>query len=89
MLLHAIENIKKSHVFLLDHELFFAVLFGVSLHRFFSVPSGMNHVSPRAVGMVCRLFVMSGLVMLGRFCVVASGMRQMFRCFLVVLRSFL
>jgi hypothetical protein len=38
--------------------------------------------------MVCRLLVMSGLVMLGRFPVVASGMRQMFRCFLVVLRSF-
>ena len=54
------------------------MLFGVSLHCFFSVSSGMNHVAPRGVSMVCRLFVMSGLVMLGCFPVVASGMRQMF-----------
>ena len=54
------------------------MLFGVSLHRLFGVPSGMNHVAPRCVSMVCRLFVMSGLVVLSRFPVVASGMRQMF-----------
>jgi hypothetical protein len=33
---------------------------------------------PGCVSMVCRLLVMSGLMMLGRFPVVASGMRQMF-----------
>jgi hypothetical protein len=76
--LHANEDIEKSQVFLLDQELFFAVLFGVSLHRLFGVPSSMNHVTPRCVSMVCRLLVMSGLMMLGRFTVVASGMRQMF-----------
>jgi hypothetical protein len=59
-------------------ELFFAVLFGVSLHRLFGVSSGMNHVAPRCMSMVCRLLVMSGFVMLGRFPVMASGMRQMF-----------
>jgi hypothetical protein len=58
-------------------RLFLAVLFGVSLNRFFGVPSGVNNVAPRCVSMVCRLFVMSGLVMLSRFPVVASGMRQM------------
>src|ERR1700730_274890 len=45
-------------------ELFFTVLFGVSLHRLFGVPSGMNHVAPGCVSMVCRLLVMSGLMML-------------------------
>ena len=59
-------------------ELFFSVLFGVSLHGLFGVPSGVNHVAPRRMGVVCCLLVISGLVMLGRFPVVASGMRQMF-----------
>ena len=50
----------------------------MGFHRLFGVPSGMNHVAPGCVSMVCRLLVMSGLMMLGRFPVVASGMRQMF-----------
>ena len=54
------------------------MLFGVSLHRFFGVPSGMNHVAPSYVSMVCSFLMTSSLVMLGRFPVVASGMRQMF-----------
>ena len=54
------------------------MLFGVSLHRLFGVPSSMNHVTSRCVSMVCRLLVMSGLVMLGRFPVVAGGVREMF-----------
>jgi hypothetical protein len=58
--------------------LFFAMLFGVSHHRFFSVLPGVNHVAPSGMCMVCRLFMMSGIVVLGRFPVVASGMRQMF-----------
>jgi hypothetical protein len=41
------------------------------------------------MSMVCRLLVISGFVMLSRFAVVASGMRQMFGCLLVVLRSLL
>jgi hypothetical protein len=39
--------------------------------------------------MVSRLLVMSSLVMLGCFPVVPGGMRGVFCCFLVVLRSFL
>jgi hypothetical protein len=59
-------------------ELLLAVLFGVSHHRVFSVPSCVNRVASRGVGMMCRLFVVSGVVMLGRFSVVAGGMRKMF-----------
>ena len=59
-------------------ELFLAVLFGVSHHRVFSVLSGVNRVAPRGVGMVCRLLVISGVVMFGCFPVVAGGMRKMF-----------
>ena len=65
------------------------MLFNVCLHRLFSVFSSENRVAPRYVSMVCGLLVSSGLVMLGRFAVVASGKRQMFRRFPVVLRSFL
>ena len=58
--------------------LFFAVLLDVCLHCLFSVPSGVNHMAPRCMSMVCGLLVIPGLVMLGRFSVVASGMCQMF-----------
>ena len=58
--------------------LFLAVLLRVSLHCLFSMPSGMNHVAPCGVSMVCRLFVISGVVMLGGFPVVVGGMRKMF-----------
>ena len=60
------------------YSLFLAVLLGVSLHCLFGVPSGVNNMGPRCVSMVCRLLMTSGLVMFGRFPVVASGMRQMF-----------
>ena len=59
-------------------ELFLAVLLGMSRRCLFSVPSAVNHMGPRCMSMVCRLLVISGLVMLGRFPVVAGGMRQMF-----------
>jgi len=59
-------------------ELFFAMLFKMSLHRLFRVSSTENYVTPSYVSMVCSLLVTSSLVMLGRFPVVASGMRQMF-----------
>jgi len=59
------------------------------LRRIFGVPSGVNRVTPRCVSMVSRLLVMSSLVMLGCFPVVPGGMRGVFCCFLVVLRSFL
>ena len=50
----------------------------MSLHRLFRVSSAENCVAPSHVSVVCSLLVTSSLVMLGRFPVVASGMRQMF-----------
>ena len=38
----------------------------------------VNYVAPSHVGMVCSLLVTSGLMMLGRFSVMARGVRQMF-----------
>ena len=73
----------------ITQELFFAVLFGVSYHSVFGVLSGTNYVAPRGVSMVCRLFVLSGIVMFGSFPVVTSGVRQMFRRLLVMLCGFL
>jgi hypothetical protein len=37
----------------------------MSLHRLFSMPSGMNYVTFRSMSVVCRLFVMSSIVVLG------------------------
>jgi len=68
----------RSSVPCIAKILFFAMLFGVSHHRVFSVLSSVNRVTPSGVGMVCRLLMMSGIVVLGRFPVMASGMRQMF-----------
>ena len=59
-------------------ELLFAVLFEMGLNRFFSVSCCVNYVAPSYVSMVGSLLVTSSLVMLGRFPMVASGMRQMF-----------
>jgi hypothetical protein len=53
------------------------MLLGMSLHCLFSVASGMKDVSPRCVGMVRRLFVMSALVVFGRLRVMTSGMSKM------------
>jgi len=57
----------------------------MSHHSVFGVLSGVNYVAPRGVSMVCRLFVLSGIVMFGGFPVVTSGVRQMFRRLLVML----
>ena len=70
-------------------RLFLAVLLDVCLHCLFSVPSGVNHMAPRCVSMVCSHCVFSGIVMLGGFVVVPCGTREMFRCFPVVFGSFL
>ena len=68
-------NISKQIVFL---DLFFAVLFEMGLDRLFSVSPAVNYVAPRYVSMMCSLLVSSGLMMLGRFPVMACSMRQMF-----------
>src|SRR5215469_11485913 len=59
-------------------RLFLAVLFGMSLHGLFSMPSAMNYVAPRGVSVVCRLFVMSGIVVLGSLLVVTGSMLKVF-----------
>ena len=59
-------------------ELIFAVLFEMGFYRLFSMSPAVNYVAPSHVRMVCSLLVTSGFVMLSRFPVVASGMRQMF-----------
>jgi len=50
----------------------------MSLNRLFSVSPAVNYVAPRYVSMMCSLLVSSGLMMLGRFPVMACSMRQMF-----------
>jgi hypothetical protein len=53
------------------------VLIAMSLYGVIRVVSGVNHVTPRGVSMVCRLFMMSGLMMLGGFHMVMRGMGKM------------
>jgi hypothetical protein len=59
-------------------QLFLSVLLGVSLRCLLSVHSGVKLVATRSVCMVCRLLVMAGLVMLGRFPVMLGGVRAVF-----------
>ena len=61
----------------------------MGLNCFFGVSSGLHCMTPSYVSMVCSLLMTSSLVMLSRFPMVASGMRQMFGSFLVILCSFL
>jgi hypothetical protein len=49
------------------------MLFGVSLRRLLRVPFGVSRVTRRRVSVMCRLLVTAGLVMPGRFAVMASG----------------
>jgi hypothetical protein len=48
------------------------------LHGVFGVASRMNHVASRDVSVVGRLFMVTGLVMLGGLRVVICGMRKVF-----------
>ena len=59
-------------------QLFLAVLLGMCLHCLFSMPSGMNYVTPGGMSVVCHLFVMSSIMVLGGFLVVVGGMLEMF-----------
>jgi len=76
-------------LFMHFQALFFAVLLDVCLRCLFSVPSGVNHMAPRCMSMVCSQCVFPGIVVLGCFAVVPRGMREMFRCLLVVFGGFL
>jgi hypothetical protein len=48
----------------------------MGLHRVFGVASGMNYVASRGMGVVCSLFMVASLVMLGGFRVVTRSMRK-------------
>jgi hypothetical protein len=63
------------------------VLIGVVLTSLVGVMAGMRSMAMSDVGMVCRGFVFSGVVMLGGFTMVMSGLRVMFRSVSVVFRS--
>ncbi len=64
------------------------MFFVVGLHCLFRETPRMNHVRPRYVGVVRRLFVLSGLVVLGRFTMVTGGVGKMFLHLLVVFGRF-
>ena len=59
-------------------ELFLPMLVCVSHHRLFGMLCSVNYVAPRSVSVVCRLLVLSGVMMFGGFPVVASCVRQVF-----------
>ena len=73
------------------HQAFLSIIFCRVLRCGPSPPVllGLNCLPPRCMSVVCGLLETSGLIVLSRFPMVASGMRQMFRCLLVELRSFL
>jgi uncharacterized membrane protein len=54
------------------------VLLDMGLHCLFSMPPRMNRMTMRDVSVVCRRFVVSGLVMLGGLPMVMGRMRKMF-----------
>jgi hypothetical protein len=49
----------------------------------------MDRMRPGRMCMMRRLLVMSGFMMLGRLTVVPSGVSMMFRCLMMMFRSFL
>jgi hypothetical protein len=53
------------------------MLFRVRLGCLFGMSSGMSDMTPRRMSMVCRFLVISGLMILGRFRVVACGVGMM------------
>jgi hypothetical protein len=72
----------------LAHELFVAVLFVVGFHRLFSVASRVDYMRPCHMGMVRRFLVLSTLVMLCCFTMVAGSMGKMLLYLLVVFSGF-
>jgi hypothetical protein len=56
--------------------LFRAVLFAMGLHGVIRVAPGMNNVTPCGMSMVCRLFMVSRLMMLGGFRMMTGGVRK-------------
>lgn len=64
------------------------MLFVVGLRRFFSVAARMDRIRPRYMGMMRRFLVLSSLVVLCCFIVVAGGVSKMFVRLPVVFGSF-
>jgi hypothetical protein len=60
----------------------------VGVDHLFGMSASVNGMAGRGVGMVSGGFMVSRLVMLGGFPMVASGMGEMFRGLLVVLCGF-
>jgi len=69
-------------------DLFFAVLFGVCLHRVFRVISGVCRVAPRGMCMVRGLLMVSSIMMFRSFPMMARGVRMVFGSFLMVFGCF-
>jgi hypothetical protein len=84
-----IETAARNYFGKAAQELFLPVFLGVSLHGLFTVISRVSCVCPRCMRMVCGLLVMSALMVLSRFGVVAGSLCMMFRCLLVVFGRFL
>jgi hypothetical protein len=57
-------------------ELFATMLFAMGLHGIIRVGSGTNNVTPCGMSMVCRLFMVSRLMMLGGFRMMTGGVRK-------------
>ena len=69
-------------------DLFVAVLLVVGFHRLFGVASRVDYMRPCHMGMVRRFLVMSALVVLRCFTVVARSVGGMLLCLLGVQRLF-
>jgi hypothetical protein len=65
------------------------VLLDMGFHGLFCVAPGMNYVTSCDVSMVCRGFVVSGLMMFGSFVMMVSRVSKVFRDFFVVSCSLL
>ena len=65
------------------------MLVRVSHHGLFGMLRSVNYVTPCSVGVVCRLFVLSRVMMFGGLPVMAGGVRQVLRRLFVMLGGFL
>jgi hypothetical protein len=63
------------------------VLFNMMLGRFFCMMLSMQMMSVRYMGMMCRLFMATGGIVLGRFLVMSRRMFVMLCCVCVMFRA--
>jgi hypothetical protein len=82
------EETERSRITRLGGQLLLvAVVFSVGLGRFLSLMPSMQMMSLGHVRVMGRLFVRTGVMMLGSFFVMSSGMLVMFGCLPVMFRS--